>query len=55
MRYLITTNTQGPFFTNWFDSLNHFSKDVGMVVYDLVAQRYTTNGIDWREIEEDSL
>ena len=55
MRYLITTNVQAPFLTNWFDMDNHFSPSVQMVVYDLLYQRYTTDGVTWEKIETDRL
>ena len=51
MRYLITTEgTHPPFFTKWFEPENHFNKDLGMVVYDLHEEMYTTDGITWNEI-----
>jgi hypothetical protein len=55
MRYLITTNIQPPFFSDWFDAKNLFNAEVGMVVYDLVKGVYTTDGEKWEEIEEDHL
>jgi len=55
MRYLITTNGQEPFLTKWFDSENHFNKDIGMVVYDLGKNRYTTDGKNWYDIKFDHL
>jgi hypothetical protein len=55
MRYLITTNLQKPFYSEWFDAQNHFNADAGMVVYDLVKQKYTTDGVTWLEINEDHL
>ena len=54
-RYLITTNIQPPFFSDWFDAKNHFNAEVGMVVYDLAKGVYTTDGEKWEEIEEDHL
>ena len=55
MRYLITTNVQPPFLTEWFYAENHFNAEVGMVVYDLAKGIYTTDGEKWEEIEEDHL
>ena len=56
MRYLITTNeAYGPFLTNWFDPENHFNKEIGMIVYDLVKHIYTTDGTTWNDIELDHL
>ena len=55
MRYLITTNIQPPFLSNWFDAENHFNAEVGMVVYDLAKGVYTTDGEKWEQIEEDHL
>lgn len=53
MKYLITHPDFLPFFTNWFDAENNFTE--GMVVYNLMAGTFTTDGIIWVEIEEDSL
>ncbi|MCB0541932.1 MAG: hypothetical protein KDC70_00355 [Saprospiraceae bacterium] len=53
MRYLVTTNTDTPFYTAWFDPENHWSE--GMVVYDLIGGTYTTDGYIWLEIEKDAL
>ena len=55
MRYLITTNNQPPFLTDWFDSENNFSLSVNMVVYDLFHKKYTTDGIIWNDIAIDHL
>ena len=55
MRYLITTNTHAPFFTTWFCPVNDFNAEVGMVVYDLETGLYTTDGVTWKEIEENHL
>jgi hypothetical protein len=55
MKYLITTNVQPPFYTEWFDPDNHFNAEVGMIVYDLDADQYTTDGVTWKEIEWDHL
>ena len=54
MRYLITTKeSQSPFLTKWFDLENHFNKD--MIVYDLLENKYTTDGKKWQNIEVDHL
>ena len=50
MRYLITTDITGPFLTNWYEAENHFNAEVGMVVYDLYTNKYTTDGTTWIEI-----
>jgi len=57
MQYLVTTLNHSPFLTEWFDPENHFNTDpdMGMVVYDLFKKTFTTNGVDWRNIELDSL
>ncbi len=57
MRYLVTTNHHTPFFTAWFDPENHFNPnpEVGMVVFDLQTEMFTTDGHNWREIQKDSL
>lgn len=56
MRYLITTKkTYSPFLTKWFEPENHFNSDLDMVVYDLVENKYTTDGKKWHDIEVDHL
>lgn len=55
MRYLITCNIQPPALTAWFDPENHFNESVGMVVYDLQMNRYTTDGKTWNDIVIDHL
>jgi len=55
MRYLITTKESQPFLTDWFDSENHFNKEVEMIVYDLVKHQFTIDGVNWLPIEIDHL
>lgn len=56
MRYLITTKEANePFFTQWFEPENHFNGDLGMIVYDLLKFKYTTDGKTWNDIEFDHL
>jgi hypothetical protein len=55
MRYLITTKEHPPAYTNWFDLENHFNSDIGMIVYDLVECKFTTDGKTWHDIEIDHL
>lgn len=54
-QYLITTTTQPPFLSHWFDPENHFNAEVGMVVYDLTNCQFTTDGKTWEDIAEDHL
>lgn len=53
MRYLVVTENEEPFFSNWFQPENHFVK--GMKVFDILLSKYTVNGIDWNEIQIDHL
>ena len=55
MQYLITGNSFAPFFTDYYTSENCFNPDVGMIVYDLVNTVYTSDGVNWIEIEIDHL
>jgi len=56
MQYLVTTNDgENPFLTQWFESENHFNMEIGMIVYDLVNQKYTDNGTKWKVIPVDHL
>jgi len=52
MRYLITTLTEMPFLTKWFDFENNYSPD--MVVFDLQDRKFTTDGQTWNDIEIDN-
>ena len=53
MRYLITEPGYKPVLTPYFQRENHYN--VGMTVYDLVEDKYTTDGWKWKDIEEDHL
>lgn len=55
MRYLVTTENYAPFLTDHFEPEHHFNKGYGMVVYDLSISKYTTDGINWLEIQMDHL
>lgn len=54
-RYLVTTQDNDPFFTQFFNPENHFVPDVRMVVYDLISRLYTDDGEEWFPIEVDHL
>jgi hypothetical protein len=57
-RYLVTSNKEEPFLTNWFSEENHFNTDpeVGMIVYDLEQDMYLHwADREWKEIQHDSL
>jgi hypothetical protein len=53
MRYLITTPIAPPFFAPFFDAENHFVD--GMTVYDLFSKIYTTDGQNWKSINDETL
>jgi hypothetical protein len=55
MRYLITTKGNPPYMTDWFDAENNFNTELEMVVYDIFAFAYMTDGINWQPIEFDQL
>lgn len=58
MKYLITyidNGVQKAFYTNWFDVENNFNPDVGMVVFDLINDKYMVNTLGWNDILEDHL
>lgn len=56
MRYLITTKKiKMPFLTDRFHPESHFNPDIGMIVYDLVQCKFTTNGRTWYDIAIDHL
>ena len=53
MNYLITyhLNRYPPIFTNEYDFENHYMP--GMTVYDLVQKKYSTDGLNWMDIDLD--
>ena len=56
MRYLITyieDNRTKCFYTFYFEPENHFK--IGMVVFDLLKKQFTTDGVNWIDIEIDHL
>jgi len=56
MRYLITSSDiLSPGLTNWFDPVNHFNSDLNMIVYDLLLDLFTIDGINWLPITIDHL
>jgi hypothetical protein len=55
MNYLIVTNKYEPFYTNWFDADNDFNKELGMIVFNLLSHKYTTDGKTWYDIFQDHL
>lgn len=52
MQYLVLHNNKA-FYTNWYNYENNYND--GMVVFSLLTDTYTTDGINWEEIEEDHL
>lgn len=55
MRYLITGVGFTPFFSERFDSENHFNSGLEMVVFDLKEYKYTNDGSNWNLVEFDHL
>jgi uncharacterized protein (DUF924 family) len=55
MRYLITTKDNEPCLTEWFDPENNFDAEIGMIVYELHKEIYTTDGVNWKNNEIDHL
>lgn len=55
MRYLVTSNANPPFYTNWFNPEDHFVAYTEMVVYDLTSHKYTIDGRCWWDIKFDNL
>jgi hypothetical protein len=55
MRYLITSFSEKPFFTDYYEFENHFNPDIEMVIYDLISEKYTMDGENWYEIDRDHL
>lgn len=53
MNYLVQPKDSHPFFTRWFDAENNY--ELGMIVYNLIDNTYTTDSITWKPIAEDHL
>lgn len=51
-RYLVITNDNDPFLTDYFDSENHFNMELGMVVMDLRYNKFTNDGTQWNDMEK---
>jgi hypothetical protein len=51
MKYLVVTDSQEPFLTNRFDSLNQFDAEDNMIIFDLIKRTYTTDGHTWFAIK----
>lgn len=52
-RYLIIINGSVPFLTHWYDFENNYEE--GMTVYDFRKMMYTSDGVNWNQIQRDSL
>ncbi len=52
MTYLVFHNGEA-FYTNWFDAENNFVK--GMIIFNRDTHKFSTDGITWKQIEEDHL
>ena len=60
MKYLVITKDpytgeQSAFYTNWFDTENHYNPDFNMIVVDRTQHLITFDGETWQDIEDDSL
>lgn len=60
MKYLViatdpTTGEKSAFYTDWFQSENHFNPDCNMVVIDQTQHLVTFDGETWQDIEQDHL
>jgi hypothetical protein len=51
--YLITQSPYEPFIPQYYEYENHYVK--GMIVYNLLNKKYTTDGINWINISFDHL
>ena len=49
MRYLITSSTGDPFFTDKYRQ-EMFNEKIKMIVYDLLKSMFTKDGINWNFI-----
>jgi hypothetical protein len=54
-KYLILTDQNKPFFTNYYEYENHYNNEITMIVFDLINNLFTADGINWEKIEEDHL
>lgn len=56
-RYLITYQADhfGPFYSNYYDYVNNYDEDAGMVAFDLLNHVFTIDGKTWKAIPENHL
>ena len=52
MNYLIMYKGQ-VWYTNWYDKENNYMDS--MTIVNLLSDKYTTDGENWEDVEEDSL
>lgn len=56
MKYLIITNDNKPFYTDWFDYDNLYNPDVITCVFDLETHHHSFDGgKTWIETDSDTL
>lgn len=55
MEYTVILKDKSVFYTNWFDADNNWNDDCHFMVINNYTLCYTTNGYDWKDIEEDHL
>ena len=54
MRYIIIFNNQSCFYTSWYDYENNYDEEIFMII-DTYKHKYSIDGINFKEIEEDHL
>lgn len=52
-RYIVIPKDSDVFYTQWYSYDNNYSE--GMIVVDIVADMFTTDGKTWVEIKGDTL
>ena len=55
MRYIVICKDKSAFYTNWWESEDHWNGDTIHCVIDTVRDQVTFDGVNWEEIDEDHL
>lgn len=55
MRYTVILQDKTVFHTDWYDYENNWSPEHHFMIINNISNQYSTNGLDWADIEEDHL
>ena len=55
MTYTVILQDKTLFYTNWFSYDNDWNEEQHFLIINNISHQYTTNGLDWIDIEDDHL